>query len=1232
MKKGNGEMRPEQHLYPDVVYRFNEIFQTVWQNHHMGNTGDVSEDEDVLVIPVFFSKGSRTFHWICLDSHMWNWEETLCREHLIQFIEAIKDIKSREAGLAAWELFCENQPSMDVYKEAIKTINEAVCDDNPNLEQIHRAILLLYSGFHHEAEKNIEGVFYNFLTTCSNHGDPNRSNYLEGELLEGPPFKKFLPKNPCSADCKERDCLIKQSKEIDITNQVSPALLEIFTIFVEHLRWHRSTGQDAFGNRIIIKNQVALLPLYDVWIGDRGYGGIKAVFIVFFDNDKGEAKPRKAWLDNTFPKLRDAFQELAEEVTASAETLAASLPITPPYDLVRHFLKALVYVQDWQSAAIFNNDGRFLYEYKRTQKDSQGTLAWEEGGADNKQVANEADNNIQECNGNFSSQERKRYYMWWTAGEKSTINLWSKEFLPDLSDEEVSRFCNLSIRFEFPEATHIPSSKGDRSLLYQEYLRQQLDLMRMLIPKVRARRAALRSAVSAIMGRNMSHNIGSHVLARYSSRIKEDLGPVATGKTDHRGDFLAYLQRRMDFLAEIATSDQAFWSQPLSLKEQIGRLNYEEQKGRFGTSPPDENKSVSIILSNITGKESLLASVEYVEPCQKCAPGEGYSIDQEWFSCPSGEVGVHALFVILENIIRNSARHGASGDSTGKVETVRLFANVVVKSGNSELFKLEIIDPRTKLEKDGRRRKGGEGSVQDAEKATAEEHKLVERGGFSLFDEHGKREKLISLPREINSILHDEPFLDAAGNPHPQFWGIREMQICAHYLRGFALSDMEGERDEKNPVLEAGIHTLPDNSFCLKYTLYLQRAKLMAAVFHDDSAYRDRTNELRGRGIVTIGSGESGPDWAKIARDARGYGFLVVEDGIEIPEDRCVRASLPVRTFSCSNKGIGERIEELSNGVAWMEPLHRCWAEMCRNRRGAWAGKPLWGVAIDLGSPNLANGSRSLSSGLFRTSRGYKPELKRPLPRLEINWHNTLQNSAIAAAWIDHPKETDFYPQYACLGHASQPNGDNNNFYWISAEGAFSDGAHTAYLKTCRQGEGWEILAAAVARVAVLDERVQSELNRMSRSNIQFSEVWPLMGVWIPAKDGEDGCNLDSPMLNACNKFLKKPAKREDQFPVDFLVIHLTILERLAKEANESLPVTLSALIMDTEAKDAVIIIVTGRGVPTVASALNKDHIEDVRYLPISALLESLVSRPSKLALMRVIWSAGRPFDKNCTE
>jgi hypothetical protein len=240
--------------------------------------------------------------------------------------------------------------------------------------------------------------------------------------------------------------------------------------------------------------------------------------------------------------------------------------------------------------------------------------------------------------------------------------------------------------------------------------------------------------------------------------------------------------------------------------------------------------------------------------------------------------------------------------------------------------------------------------------------------------------------------------------------------------------------------------------------------------------------------------------------------------------------------------------------------------------------------------------------------------------------HASLQKDTVAAVWVDHAKEDDFNLEKGrTIAQAGlMPPEGNQRYHWICAEGAYSGSAHAAYL-TEEYGRGlrWELLAAAVPRVAVLDERVQSEKEHGSARDVPLSTVWPCMGVWVPDKTM---CDLDHPSFDACRDFLASPTVDSDQHPIDFLVIHLTVLESLSKKVSSgNLEKALEKLIDQTEAKKAVLIIVTGRGVPTAARENGSDHVAPARYLPISALLESLVSRPSKLALMRTLWSAARP-------
>ena len=211
------------------------------------------------------------------------------------------------------------------------------------------------------------------------------------------------------------------------------------------------------------------------------------------------------------------------------------------------------YVQDWESAYVVDTtkdekDFDYIsFYYKREKKSDSPIVDWTKKDDKNDIHLPEDPSKIQ--------YEDGKWFMWWTN------DLWSKDLIFSLEGEERNAFSRFAIRFEFPEACYIPADSGIQQQMRNAYLRQQLELMNLLIPKVQTRRAALRSAVSAIMGRNMSHNIGSHVIARYAAVAgnteEQRKNGLERGEEDHRTVFLRYLQRRMDFIAEISTSDKS---------------------------------------------------------------------------------------------------------------------------------------------------------------------------------------------------------------------------------------------------------------------------------------------------------------------------------------------------------------------------------------------------------------------------------------------------------------------------------------------------------------------------------------------------------------------------------------------------------------------------------------------------------------------------------------------------
>ena len=229
----------------------------------------------------------------------------------------------------------------------------------------------------------------------------------------------------------------------------------------------------------------------------------------------------------------------------------------------------------------------------------------------------------------------------------------------------------------------------------------------------KANQEALKTAKAAIMSRNMSHNLGSHVMAylkqhlssvtaivdsrslyelfgdreefeRFFSYAKEtydrfqavekasDLSmPFFVGL----GHFISYLQERQDFIATIATSYIPYYA-TVNFKDFIyDELNpdkrYDRHKERHGA------KMDNILLGNLARSEGLGRAAGPADTDRMSdivlsfgsfngdKPEEGSDAERDLarmrdieISLPGGVVGRQAIFSIIENIIRNAAKHG----------------------------------------------------------------------------------------------------------------------------------------------------------------------------------------------------------------------------------------------------------------------------------------------------------------------------------------------------------------------------------------------------------------------------------------------------------------------------------------------------------------------------------------------------------------------------------------------
>lgn len=200
-----------------------------------------------------------------------------------------------------------------------------------------------------------------------------------------------------------------------------------------------------------------------------------------------------------------------------------------------------------------------------------------------------------------------------------------------------------------------------------------------------ARYESIKSAVAAIMSRNMSHNLGSHFISNtknyFSALIDKEVDEVA----NYRGvrHALQYIQERMDFIATITSTD----IYPYGVVNAKAQFFDELTPDDFGKRHYQKSYNFLLdylVLSENISKQSWLGDRSSIlsagEKRMRLQIGHwnGTGEPEYWnseenseeenrkrddilginFAIPGGILGRHALFSIVENVIRNAAKHG----------------------------------------------------------------------------------------------------------------------------------------------------------------------------------------------------------------------------------------------------------------------------------------------------------------------------------------------------------------------------------------------------------------------------------------------------------------------------------------------------------------------------------------------------------------------------------------------
>ncbi len=347
-------------------------------------------------------------------------------------------------------------------------------------------------------------------------------------------------------------------------------------------------------------------------------------------------------------------------------------------------------------------------------------------------------------------------------------------------------------------------------------------------------RHAHRSAVAALMARNLSHNIGSHVLVRignpetlmkilYQPGFLAEWDEVSPDETFHISDgramragaetvarFSAFLQSRMDFIADIATGEQPpfpvnvpFYSDCLQpLFDQP--ILWDTLCASHGLRKEDFVFQVAVG-GWMARRTAALDKPEYLPAGAERTAEE--RISGLWVGMPNGAVGAQALYCIVENIVRNTAKHSSPGHR-GPLG-LRILVETDISTDTADVF----ADPLTV-------------------------HDVV---AITVSDNWGKLREAPGIIDSINEELRD-PLITRAGQLQTKSRGLKEMKAAAAYLRGL---EPAAVRSELRPALIRAVDV--DGNLGYRFFLHKERG---VAIVGGPELTPQQVGHLRGQGIA----------------------------------------------------------------------------------------------------------------------------------------------------------------------------------------------------------------------------------------------------------------------------------------------------------------------------------------------------------------------------------------------
>ncbi len=498
----------------------------------------------------------------------------------------------------------------------------------------------------------------------------------------------------------------------------------------------------------------------------------------------------------------------------------------------------------------------------------------------------------------------------------------------------------------------------------------------------KATASAMKSALAAIMARNMSHNLGSHALYHFEEIHREvwnsppaDGDGVAQdtrrGRCQARGpievpgpqsaDELRYkeLERLRKLFMRHLQARMDFVAQAVTTVPQYS------EGGLLG-------EAISEFRENVFLRRGLVKSSGSVfdVSCPEPDIAEGVGL----VAWPWGNLGKQAFLALLEGIARNSVKHGIRPGSTKKKIALCISAS---PGPTDEYVQVEISD--------------------DLQSWTDEVERKLSRGMKA-------------------------PFLDDdTGEIAGEFWGLKELRICAAFLRRLGpLSASANKPGARNETTCQRVLTQPGGakdllvpfnaSGSVGYRLLLRRYKLVLYVVKDgppvDGRYHDvvpvdKLDALVGGTEYMIAAYETGTDKEaarvlpirRVPLFATGEPMLAADASVDavVQQVKDLYLRWLDRRFGAARLGLPDKIVYVP--------------DCCPSASENWAGLEVDGFAIEVNVPEDDCDGTFILAG----------HLNAPYEQETHGYQRVSQDEPVLRASLNDPASGFFLPRTRAL-------------------------------------------------------------------------------------------------------------------------------------------------------------------------------------------------------------------------